>query len=983
MRPTLKKIRLSITASIATLIVALTLTTTSVKADDTEVFVSSGNTANVLLIFDLSGSMSSPPDGSTTKSKYEILLESLTTVLDNLKDKTNLRIGLSVYGIGGGATGIRWPIRSISEDANLTDSAITTGTYQTHEIILKQLADYGTDGGTPIVDALLEAALYFKGDLVWNGAGADEPPLWDGSTFADGEANSAHPATYDPSTAWDPDEEEFDPTATYISPILNNCDNNYIVLLTDGEPTVNTTIGEIETLIGSSCADPTGSQPFDGKCGPELVTYLANTDLQSGAGITPSKVITHTIGFAVGGDGETYLQNLATLGGGDFYSAANATTLEDGLETILTKIASDNESFTGLTTNIKSSTLSSDNRVFINMFKPSSDRSWVGNTKGYFIDPTKGLTDINDAEAIDPATGQFYDTAQSFWSPGIDGNNVDQGGLSGKLNPATRDIYTYTGAAPVPLNSALKKIATNDASILGTLFNAADDTEKDVLIDWLHNAPMGDTLHANAVTIPYSGQDVLFTMTNQGLLHAYDVTSPTTTGDSSGGSELFAFIPQSLLPNVKEHMANINGSDHLYGLDGSITYWHDDTDNDRIVNGAEKVYLYFGMRRGGNQYFALDVTNPSLPKLVWRIDGGSAGFTTLGQSWSRPIITTITLNGTANQKVLIFGGGYDVTQDGKTLRSADSVGNGIYIVDASTGALLWSTGLDASHTAVETDMKYSIPSDLTVIDSDGDREADRIYFGDMGGQVWRIDLPDAGSPDVLRLADFAVDAETIPANFRRFYSPPAVALIRNGGDLQYTVAIGSGFRAHPTTTGVNDRFYMIKDTNLDSDGSASGSWSLLTETDLYDTTSNLIGEGTDGAGGTKETAKTALDSANGWYLQLTLSGEKSLSPPFIFNNQLMFTTYTPASTALTCGNSAGNGRLYLIDLVDATPIQDLVVDNTLKAEDRSMNLPGIGIPGTPIPYFPPGKGKVDIFIGKKKILDIDNPMHRINWKVIE
>jgi len=978
----LKNIRLSLTTSVAILIVALTLTAAPVKADDTEVFISSGNTANVLLIFDLSGSMSSPPDGSTTKSKYEILLESLTTVLGNLKDKTNLRIGLSVYGINGRTTGIRWPIRSISEDANLTDSAITAGTYQTYEIILKQLADYGTDGGTPLVDALLEAALYFKGNPVRDGEGADEPPLWDGSTFAGGVPNSAHPATYTPSTAWDAGTGTFDQSATYISPILNNCDKNYIVLLTDGEPTVNTTIGEIETLIGSSCADPTGSQPIDGKCGPELVTYLANTDLQAGVGITPSKVTTHTIGFAVGGDGETYLKNLATLGGGNFYSANDATSLEQSLDTILTTIAGENESFSGLTTSIKASSLSSDNRVFINMFKPSANSSWIGNTKGYFIDPGRGLTDVNDNEVIDSATGAFKDTAQSFWSSGIDGNDVDQGGLSSKLSPATRNIYTYKGAAPVPLNSALTKLSTGDATLPATLFNAVDDTEKDALIDWLYNSPMGDTLHANTVTIPYSSQMVLFTMTNQGLLHAFDVTHPTTTGDSSGGNELFAFIPQSLLPKIKDHKVQINASDHLYGLDGSITYWHDDTNNDHIVNGAEKVYLYFGMRRGGNQYFALDVTDPSVPKLLWRIDGGSAGFTTLGQTWSRPTITTINWSGSA-KKVLIFGGGYDVTEDGKTLRSADTVGNGIYIVDATTGALLWSTGSDASHTAVEAEMKYSIPSDLTVIDSNNDQQADRIYFGDMGGQLWRIDLPSSGSPDVYRLADFAVDAETISANLRRFYMPPSVALIRNGGDLQYAIAIGSGFRAHPTTTGVNDRFYMIKDTNLDSDGSASGNWTLLTETDLYDTTSNLIGEGTSGSTGTKATALAALNSANGWYLKLTNSGEKSISPSLIFNNLLAFSTYTPGNSGLTCGSSDGSGRLYLINLIDSTPVKDLVFDNTMKAEDRSTNLPGIGIPTAPVPYFPPGEGHVDIFIGKKKAIDINNPMQRINWKVIE
>ena len=1012
---TLKKIRLSLTTSMNILIVALTLTAASVKADDTEIYISSGNTANVLLVFDLSGSMSSTDicDLATgvCQSRYQTLIDSLTSVLNSLKDKTNLRIGLSMYGVDhafagstapdvwANATGIRWPIRSITEDASLTDATITqnhptTGVpYKTHEIILNQLSGSSLDGATAIVDALYEATLYFKGDQVSNGSGAVAPPAWDGTSYSGGLSFAAHPQSYTPVAAWNAGTGTFDTTAKYVSPITNSCDNNYIVLLSDGEPTINKSVSKVESLIGSSCAaDLLGSPDTfngvaSGKCGPELVTYLANTNIQAGNGITPSKVITHTIGFAVDGNGKTYLQNLAALGGGNFFPATDANSLVDSLTTILTTIAGENESFSGLSTSIKASSLSSDSRVFINLFKPSGNSSWTGNTKGYFIDPARGLLDVNDNEAIDSATGAFKDSAQSFWSSGIDGNNVDQGGLSNKLSPATRNIYTYKDAAPVPLSSSMTKISTGDATLPATLFNAVDDTEKDVLIDWLHNAPMGDTLHANAVTIPYSGQKVLFTMTNQGLLHAFDVTNPTTSGDLSGGSELFAFIPQSLLPNIKLHKANQNASGHLYGLDGSITYWHDDTDNNRTVNGSEKVYLYFGMRRGGNQYFALDVTNPSVPKLVWRIDGGTAGFTTLGQTWSRPVVTTINWNSSANKKVVIFGGGYNVAQDGYTNRTVDTIGNGIYVVDASTGTLLWSTGTDASHSSVNADMKYSIPSDLTVIDSDDDRHADRIYFGDMGGQIWRIDLTptfgSGGGADAFRLADFAVNSETTSANFRRFYMSPSVAQIRDGGDLHYAVALGSGMRAHPTSTGVNDRFYMIKDTGLYSDGSASGSWTMLTEGDLYDATSNLLGEGTAGPTGTKATAQTALDNADGWYLKLTNNGEKVISPSLIFNFGLAFTTYTPASTTLTCGTPAGNGRLYLVNLKNATPVKDLVADSNLKAEDRSTDLPGIGIPTTPIPYFPPEKGHVDIFIGKEKVFEVDNPMARINWKVIE
>ena len=37
-------------------------------------------------------------------------------------------------------------------------------------------------------------------------------------------------------------------------------------------------------------------------------------------------------------------------------------------------------------------------------------------------------------------------------------------------------------------------------------------------------------------------------------------------------------------------------------------------------------------------------------------------------------------------------------------------------------------------------MKYSIPSDITRLDSDGDGKVDRLYVGDTGGRVWRFDI---------------------------------------------------------------------------------------------------------------------------------------------------------------------------------------------------------------------------------------------------
>ena len=89
-----------------------------------------------------------------------------------------------------------------------------------------------------------------------------------------------------------------------------------------------------------------------------------------------------------------------------------------------------------------------------------------------------------------------------------------------------------------------------------------------------------------------------------------------------------------------------------------------------------------------------------------------------------------------------MGGGYEADQDSANL-TTDTIGNSIYIVDSETGALLWHggrPGRDETFAVAGRAMDYSIPARIRVVDIDGDGLADRMYAGDMGGQVWRFDI---------------------------------------------------------------------------------------------------------------------------------------------------------------------------------------------------------------------------------------------------
>ena len=80
------------------------------------------------------------------------------------------------------------------------------------------------------------------------------------------------------------------------------------------------------------------------------------------------------------------------------------------------------------------------------------------------------------------------------------------------------------------------------------------------------------------------------------------------------------------------------------------------------ISGAERVFLSFGMRRGGDTVYTIEVTNRNAPKLIWKVGNGDTGFDQLGQTWSTPVIAEVNVSG-QRKPVAIFGGGYDDGQD--------------------------------------------------------------------------------------------------------------------------------------------------------------------------------------------------------------------------------------------------------------------------------------------------------------------------------
>ena len=771
-------------------------------------------------------------------------------------------------------------------------------------------------------------------------------------------------------------ENYSDPDATYKSPISHQCQSNYNILLTDGEPfskdypatTLPYIASRARDVIGSGrnqdCADLSrfgNNIATYGRCLPELVEHMATKDQSTGLP-DDQTITTYTIGYELTGNPQTqdFLRLLAKQGKGEYFDVSKGKDLVDVFRKIFRDVLKDATSFTSPSVTIdQSNSLATSEYLYRPDFTPSDKPAWSGDIVKTKIDPTSatGFTD-------DPAT------------------------LANSLIAKDRNIYTITGSNH-DLAAGVNAFEVSNTNLTAGLLQLSNGVDRDKLIQWARGIDvldedgdqdfteerhhMGDSLHTapSLVHYPLSGggsMPVLFVTTNDGLLHAFDISGSTP-------KERFAFIPPALLPNLDTLYRNNNTDQKVYGLDGNMSVWQ---------NGSD-VFLYFGMRRGGRNYYALDVSDLDDPKLIWTIEGGQGDFAELGQTWSTPQLTNVMVNN-SKTKALIFAGGYDIDQDTldndptKNVRKGDDQGRAIYVVDAETGNKIWSAGAGGDYPLA---LGNSIPSDVRIIDLDGNGFADRLYVGDMGGRVWRLDLEqhDITKSSGYQLADFAVDKSA--ADNRRFYYPPSVAFDRNH---RLMIAIGSGYRAHPAETTTEDRFFVFEDRDA-AIGPPSANRNALTVSNLGDITNDANGQ--------------AAYSNNhiGWYLRLNPGyGEKVLAESVIFNNKVVFTSYQPnfQASSNACQLSGNIPRAYILALADGRPVADSNKDGQYTLTDRIKPLLSVKfIPGAPYitfnkpdtsghttytPTLGGDKQTADLYVGKD-LIDTDSFLtDRISWE---
>jgi type IV pilus assembly protein PilY1 len=625
------------------------------------------------------------------------------------------------------------------------------------------------------------------------------------------------------------------------------------------------------------------------------------------------------VGFSIAAGEEeqatAVLQQMATNGGGVFYSANNSTQLEQALQDAIRRIVAATFSFATPVVPTTSTTGSS--KGYMAAFQSNPSRPfWRGFLKAY-------QRDSNGQVPVD-VNGVPLDSAL-VWEAGAQLNLKTAG---------NRKIYTK-------ISGGLEDFVKTNNNITTSLLGVSTSTERDKVIDFVlgidsydedadSNATeerawkLGDIFHSTPVLISppnlptndpsyidfktasaqVNRTSVLIAGANDGMVHAIK---------DSNGEEQWGFIPPNVLGRLKDLPSTT--AEHSYYVDSSPVA------ADIKISGTWKTIVVFGQRRGGKSYYALDVTNTLVPAYLWSFTDSK-----MGETWSEMAIGKVKISDGTEKFVGFVGGGYDTGQNNNS-------GKAFFAIDLATGAKLWEYYKDGTLDDRQY-MGFSLAAAPTAVDTNADGYVDRVYIGDVGGQLWKFDIPVAGTTLSGEVATnwtgkrlfAAAPSQTNPPPAGEYYPaqaiyvPPGLAVDASGSLWVY---FGTGDRNHPNNTATN-RFYGIKDTTTMTNGS------VLTESNLTDVTS--------GSG----------SPTQGWYIRLA-NNEKVLAAADVFNKFVAFSSFTP-TTVVACGTGGGTAKLYAVNMLAGDAGVNLATGAVLAAGQSALSFAktvGTGIPSRP------------------------------------
>jgi type IV pilus assembly protein PilY1 len=340
---------------------------------------------------------------------------------------------------------------------------------------------------------------------------------------------------------------------------------------------------------------------------------------------------------------------------------------------------------------------------------------------------------------------------------------------------------------------------------------------------------------------------------------------------------------------------------------------------------AWHTILIGGGRAGGRGLFALEITDPTKfvendanadDLVLWEFD--SSDDPDLGQTFSTPVIAFLN-NG---RWAAIFGNGYNGTGDGEAklfILFLDGGLDGVWTAGTDYIEISTQVGSINAGDCADGLSQCNGLSTPQAVDLNGDKVVDKIYAGDLAGNMWPFDLSDP-DPSNWKIA-YGTVATPLPlftATHHAGTNPPTQQsatpqpitskpiLVRHpdglGGDPDILVFFGTG--QYLNTSDVSNSsvqtFYGVWDNGTPSLTPAD----LIEQTFITDVFNNA---GVDVSSEIRVTTDNAVNYAgadNGWFLNLTASsGERLIVDPDIRGGLVFFNTWIPDTNVCNAGGS--------------------------------------------------------------------------------
>ncbi len=558
--------------------------------------------------------------------------------------------------------------------------------------------------------------------------------------------------------------------------IESPCQYNFIVVVTDGMPTMDLNVSPYLQDADGDGMDPGDcvslGTPYDNSmdCSDyfdDVAYYMAHEDLRDDME-GDQVVYTYVVGFH---EDNRLLQDAADNGLGLFFHATNsselAMSIEYAVQDILRRISA------GSAVAVVSTESGTNNKLYRGKYMPMD---WIGYIECFNLPYSDG--DVPAWEAGTLLAEQGAASRQIITALG--GNSYDFVEGSASNLRVAMDVPTDEEAADL-----ISWVRGNDVAGLR-------DREGWILGDAINSTPVVVGAPADFVTeesydafrvAHENRRGMVYVGVNDGMLHAFD---------AEDGSEVWAFVPEFALPKFQVMADSFYC--HTYTCDQTVTV------KDLQVSGVWKTILAAGGREGGSSIFALDITDADSPEVLWQNDLPN------GKSFH----SQLSLNNIGGSPTALVGSGLDT----------EFMESWLYAYEVDTGDLSGSILLSSNSGRVAAQqMDRNKTSRPEVVDINMDGMADLAYLADLDGSIWRIDFqntPNPGSWDVTKLYQ---GSEAITAN-------PVAALGPNG-DIYIFFGTGAYLEVDDMLTLEQNRFVCVFDKH---DGLTVGAGDLVDQT---------------------------------------------------------------------------------------------------------------------------------------------------------